>query len=200
MAKQAAGSGRAGGARLLAVIFLALAGVLVIAGLARRDRTVTPVATPIVSPFVFPEVNAADITAITLENRRTNRILSLEKVPGGWRAENEAGQPVNIDLTKVPRLLRILSTLRYNRTLDDSALEAYGLADGGWLIVRFRAGLPYTLRIGDNNPGETLTYVQPERGDGGSNTGSTGPALLVAADSVGVIADTMDRLATNSAP
>ncbi|MCC7209477.1 MAG: DUF4340 domain-containing protein [Anaerolineae bacterium] len=184
-------AGRAAGARLLAVIFLALAGVLVIAGLSRRDRATTPVVTPIVAPFVFPEVFPADITEITLENRRTNRILTLDKVPGGWRAADEAGQVVEIDVTKVPRLLRILSTLRYNRTLDDSALEAYGLADGGWLIVRFRAGSPYTLRIGDNNPGETLTYVR---------RGNDGPALLVAAESVSVIAATMEGLQNNSAP
>jgi hypothetical protein len=184
-------AGRARGVRLLAVVFLALAGVLVIAGLARRNTPAAPLATPIPVPFVYPEVAATDITSITLENRRTNHILMLEKVPGDWLAENEGGQRVAIDVTKVPRLLRILSTLRYNRTLDDSALEAYGLADGGWLIVRFRAGLPYTLHIGDNNPGGTLTYVR---------RGASGPALLVAAESVSVLADTMERLTDNSAP
>lgn len=184
-------AGRAGGARLLAVVFLALAGVLVVVGLARRGAPVALLATPIPAPYVFPEVVAADITSITMENRRTNRILTLEKIPGGWRAENEAGEALAIDLTKTPRLLRILSTLRYNRTLDDSAMEAYGLSEGGWLIIRFRTGLPYTLRIGDNNPGETLTYVQ--RGD-------RGPALLVPAESINVLADTMDRLTANAAP
>ncbi len=65
-------------------------------------------------------------------------------------------------------MLQILSALRYNRILDKSEtdLRAFGLADGGWFILRFDAGARHMLRVGEVNAARTDSYVQ--RGEGGS--------------------------------
>jgi hypothetical protein len=173
----------------LIVVFAALLGLAALIGVAQRSAgpqaTARPVATAI--PFVFPEVETTQITLIELENRRTGQKLKLTKVPGDWLAENERGAKVNVDLTQMPPILQILATLRYNRIIGSSELENFGLADGGRFIVRFTAGATYTLHIGNDNPDQTMTYIQ---------RGENSPVLLVNAEPV----VTLEEMLASQAP
>jgi hypothetical protein len=190
----AAGAALISGPRTARVLLVILAGLLVLAAIINLMRPgIRPVAPPAPTalPFVFPGVEATAITDIVLEDRRTGLRVTLNRIPGDWLGTDEEGRRFSVDLPEVARLLRVLSTLRYNRTIDGSALEAYGLSEGGWFIVQFQAGDSYTLHIGDDNPDRSLTYVQ---------RGAEGPVLLVSADAVAVLTRTLADPSVSSVP
>ncbi|CAG1011053.1 MAG: DUF4340 domain-containing protein [Anaerolineae bacterium] len=149
----------ASSSRLLIIVFAILMMAVYLIVSSRRFTPVTSGSNPTV-PYLFPAVEPTIITRITLENRQTGAVLSLTKIPGDWHGEDKNGETVTVDLTKMPELLRTLTILRYNRILEDSALEQFGLKDGGWFRIRFEAGKTYTLDIGAQNPDRSLTYVQ----------------------------------------
>jgi hypothetical protein len=175
--------------RVLVIVFVAFLGVFALLGTALRSpgaqATTSPAATSI--PFVFPKVETTTITLIELEKPSTGQKLKLTKVPGDWLGENEKGAKINIDLTKMPPILQILATLRYNFIIMSSELENFGLADGGRFIVRFTAGATYTLHIGNDNPDQTMTYVQ---------RGENSPVLVVNAQPVA----TLEGMLASQAP
>ena len=151
--------------RILIVIFVALLGVAYLVSVARKASAPTPPPVP-VSLYVFPGVEPTQITRIELENQVDKRKLTLVKVPGDWIGTDQNGKTVQVDLAQVTRMIQILPTLRYNRIMEGSDVKAFGLADGGYFIVRFDAGgTSYVLHIGDVNSAQTYSYVQ--RGDSG---------------------------------
>jgi hypothetical protein len=190
----AAGAALISGPRTARVLLVILAGLLILAAIINLMRPgITPVAPPAPTalPLVFAGVEATAITDIVLEDRRTGFRVTLNRVPGDWLGTDEEGRPLTVDLPEVARLLRVLSTLRYNRAVDGSALEAYGLSEGGWFIVQFQAGDSYTLHIGDDNPDRSLTYVR---------RGAEGPVLLVSADAVAILTRTLASPSISSVP
>jgi hypothetical protein len=162
--------------QLLFAIFFVLLGIGVVLNVLQRGRAAqfspnATAGTPI--PYLYPEVLPTTIVRIAVEDKRAGRRFTLTKIPGNWQAEGVEGQSLKVDLTKLPTILQLLSTLRYNRSIDLTDQESFGLAEGGWFVIRFEAGRSsYTLHIGDNNPDQTLAYVR--RGD-------AGPALAVSA-------------------
>ncbi len=59
-------------------------------------------------------------------------------------------------------MIQFLPTLRYNRVMEGSDVQAFGLSDGGILIVSFEVGARYTLHIGDLNSDLACSHVQRE--------------------------------------
>ncbi len=143
---------------LLLGIFLALAAVAYVQSTTQQPIQVLP---PTAQLEVFPGVEATQITRIELENHRTGKKVTLIKVVGGWQATDEKGTAVQLDPGQLPRMLQILSTLRYNRIMEGSDVKAFGLADGGLYSVSFDAGRAYTLLVGDLNSDSSFAFVQP---------------------------------------
>ncbi len=172
--------------RLLIALFIVLMAIIAVLQLVRRNAiqqqvlSITPTA---VSPYVFPAVETTTITRIELENKRTGRKLVFTKIPGDWTAVDQTGGKIDVNLTYMPTLLQILATLRYNRSMNGTeTLESFGLADGGWFIVKFTSGAEHMLRIGDNNPDRSQTYVR-------ASIGSTdSPVLQVSAEAISTLA------------
>jgi hypothetical protein len=111
-------------------------------------------------PEVFARVEPTQITRIALENHTTGRKVTLVKLPGGWQGTDKNGKPIQIDPGQPPRMLQILSSLRYNRVMEGSDVKAFGLADGGIFSVSFDAGRSYTLLVGDLNSDSSFAFVQ----------------------------------------
>ena len=111
-------------------------------------------------PEVFPGVEATQITRMEVENHRTGSKITFVKVPGGWQTTDEKGNALLLDPGQAPRMLQILSTLRYNRIMEGSDVKAFGLADGGLFSVSFDSGRSYTLLIGDLNSDRSYGFVQ----------------------------------------
>ena len=86
--------------------------------------------------------------------------LTLIRSAGGWSGTDENGKPFDVDLPQVTRMIQILASLRYNRIMEGSDLNAFGLANGGVFTVRFEAGACYTLHVGNPAPTGTDAYVQ----------------------------------------
>ncbi len=176
---------------ILFVVFLALLGLAVGVIFPRRtplpNTQGTPSATQV--PYVFPSVLPAQITRMVLEDRRDSAdvaTITLIKMAGDWQAfrtENDTFLP---DLTKVARLLHGLASLRYNRIIEGTTLEAFGLADGGQFVIRFTADSTYTLYIGGNTPDQTFAYVQRD--------GFTA-ILLVPAEQIAALTGALEGLA-----
>jgi len=187
--------------RLLIALFVVLMGIIAVLQVIRRNavqQQSVPTATA-ASPYVFPVVETTTISRIELENRRTGRKLIFTKVPGDWLGQNEKGASVDVNLTYMPTLLQILATLRYNRIINGTqTLESFGLSNGGWFVVKFKAGADYVLRFGDNNPDGSQTYVQASIGQTDS------PILQVASEAPSTLASIVDAynlgLATSAAP
>ena len=158
-------TGKNSGARtvqlLIAIFFVVLGIGVVVTSLRREAAERRPSPTVTVVPFVFPEVEPAQITRIEWEDPKQKRKVVFTKVPGDWLGIDGQNAPLQIDLTKLPTILRNLANLRYNRTVEVLDREKYGLEDG--FLVRFNAGQTYALRIGDKNPDGSLVYVG--RGD-----------------------------------
>ncbi len=144
---------------LLVLLFAGLLGASLLLNPTRQVASTPP---PTTFPEVFPGVAQTQITQITLERRSTGRKISMTRVPGDWTASDENGHPVQVDLNQVARMLQILSTLRYNRVMEGSDVQPFGLSDGGLFIVNFDAGAHHTLHIGDLNSDLTYTYIQRE--------------------------------------
>ncbi|MFQ3535782.1 MAG: DUF4340 domain-containing protein [Aggregatilineales bacterium] len=174
---------------VLFIVFLALLGAAFVLFPRRAPPLALeqPSAAPI--PYVFPRVLPAQITRIDLEDRRDSAkpaTISLIKTAGDWQAVRENRQAAPPDLTKVARLLNGLASLRYNRIIESTSLEAFGLADGGRYIIRFVADRTYTLYIGGTSPDQTLAYVQRD----GSNA-----VLFVSAEQIAALAGALEGLA-----
>jgi Domain of unknown function (DUF4340) len=148
--------------RLMIVVFV---GVLLFAAtlnaVREQGRPVRPTPAPV--PYLFPDVLTTTITRIEITNVRFNRYLALVKAPGEWLGSDKGGKPVPVDMTIIPPMLSILTSLRYTEIMDSSQVDLakFGLTNGGWFVVKFdSAGKSYTLAIGDANPSRTLSYVQ----------------------------------------
>ena len=151
--------------QVLIVAFVGLLGLAFVFNLARQNAVVR-IPYPTARPELFPGIDQTQITRIEIDNLVQNRKLTLVKVPGDWTGTDQTGKNVPVDLAQVTRMIQILPTLRYNRTMEGSDVKAFGLADGGYFIVRFDAGgTSYVLHIGDVNSAQTFSYVQ--RGDNG---------------------------------
>ncbi len=151
--------------RVLIVVFVGLLGLVYVFNLARQNTAVR-IVYPTPQPELFPGIDQTQITRIELENLVDKRRLTLVKVPGDWLGSDQNGKSVQVDMAQVTRMIQILPTLRYNRVMEGSDVKAFGLADGGYFVVRFDAGgATYTLHVGDVNSAQTYSYVQ--RGDGG---------------------------------
>lgn len=151
--------------RLMIVVFI---GVLLFAfslnTIRQRSRPPTPTPAPVT--YLFPEVLTTTITRMDVTNVRYGKHITLIKVPGEWLGTDKDGKSVTVNLTVIPPMLRILSSLRYTQIMDSSQadLAKFGLTDGGWFTVKFEAaGKSYTLYVGDSNPSRTLSYVQLEQ-------------------------------------
>lgn len=149
---------------ILFVVFIALLGAsaLIFPRRAPPSAGGEPSPTPIL--YVFPRALPAQITRMDLEDRRDAAKpakITLIKTAGDWQAfRSERDAPSLPDLTKIARLLNGLASLRYNRIIDSTNLEAFGLADGGRYVIRFVADRTYTLHIGSTSPDQTLAYIQ----------------------------------------
>jgi hypothetical protein len=144
---------------ILVAIFLLLAGTAYLLDSSQRANQ-GQVQLPTAQPEVFSGVQPTQITRIVLENHATGRQVTLVRVPGGWQGTDKNGKPVQVDPGQPPRMLQILSTLRYNRVMEGSDVKAFGLANGGMFSVSFDAGRSYTLLIGDLNSDSSLAFVQ----------------------------------------
>jgi hypothetical protein len=151
--------------RLMIVVFI---GVLLFAfslnTIRQRSRPPTPTPAPVT--YLFPDVLTTTITRMDVTNVRFGKHVTLVKVPGEWLGTDKDGKSVTVNLTMIPPMLRILSSLRYTQVMDSSQadLAKFGLTDGGWFTVKFEAaGKSYTLYVGDSNPSRTLSYVQLEQ-------------------------------------
>ncbi|MBX3066609.1 MAG: hypothetical protein U0528_18775 [Anaerolineae bacterium] len=150
--------------RLMIIVFLGvLAFAYTINALRVRTQAPRPTSTPTASTYLFPDVVPPVITSMEVSNQRAGKKMSLTKKPGDWLGVDENGQAQQVDLARIPPMLQVLASLRYTDVLDSSEadLTKYGLANGGWFIVKFdAAGRSHTLRIGDVNPSGELSYVQ----------------------------------------
>lgn len=172
---------------ILFAIFIALLSASVLLFPRRAPPSALPSATPI--PYVFPRVLAAQITRIDVEDRRDAAKpvkITLIKTAGDWQALRTDAEPSLPDLTKVARLLNGLASLRYNRIISSTSLEAFGLAGGGRYVIQFVADRTYTLHIGGNSPDQTLAYVQRD----GSEA-----ILLVSAEQATALTSALEGLA-----
>jgi Domain of unknown function (DUF4340) len=171
---------------LLLGIFIVLV-VVAAAVNGTRQNNQNQVQLPITQTEIFPGVEPTQITRIALENHTTGHKVLMVKVPGGWQATDEKGQSVKIDPGQPPRMLQILSSLRYNRVMEGSDVKAFGLADGGIFSVSFDAGRSYTLLVGDVNSDSSFAFVQPGVGSAVLQVPAQVMASLLAPVSAGTI-------------
>jgi hypothetical protein len=148
-----------GATKLLLLAFVGLLGVMALVNQARQNAA-SPLPTRAMVQNVFPDITQTQITRMTVENRQIGKKAILVKVPGDWLGTDEKGSKIQVDLNQVTRMLQILSTLRYNRVMEGSDVQAFGLSDGGLFVVSFEAGASYTMHIGDLNSALTFAYVQ----------------------------------------
>lgn len=147
--------------RLLIVVFVGLLAAAFVITLIRQNSKPMPVLSSGESGYLFPDVQTTQITRIELENTQTGQKLFLEKIPGDWRGTDENGREVQVDLIQLPGLLQIISTLRYNRVMDELDVERFGLAESGLFVVRFEAGQEWhTLYVGEINPAGSNAYLR----------------------------------------
>ncbi len=172
----------------LFIVFLALLGAAFVV-FPRRAPPVGAQPSPTPIPYVFPRALPAQITRLDLTDRRDAAkpvTITLLKTAGDWQARSAEGETSLPDLTKVARLLNGLASLRYNRIIESTSLEAFGLADGGRYSIRFVADRTYTLHIGGTSPDQTLAYVQRD----GSNA-----VLFVSAEQIAALISALEGLA-----
>jgi len=125
------------------------------------NRAQPPHAIPTAMPEVFPGINPTDITRIEVENVGNKHKYLLVRAPGEWKGTDENGKDVEVDPGQVTRMIQAISTMRYNRIMEGSDVETFGLNNGGVFMVRFDAGSSsYTLRIGETNSARTHSFVQ----------------------------------------
>jgi hypothetical protein len=144
---------------LIIVVFVALAGVAYLLDQAQQTLY-PPLPTPTDVPLVFPGIAAAQITRLEVEDIKHGLKLTLVKQPGGWQGTNEKGWSVQARPRQIADMIQNLSTLRYNRVMEGSDVQAFGFAGGGFFVVRFDAGASYLLRVGDLNSDQSYAYVQ----------------------------------------
>jgi hypothetical protein len=185
--------------RLMIVVFLGvLAFAYTVNALRVRSQPPRPTLTPETTTYLFPDVLTTVITRVEISNTRAHKRVTLTKQPGDWVAVDEKGQTQPLELAQIPPILQVLATLRYTDTLDsaEADLPKYGLADGGWFIVKFdAAGRSYSLHIGDVNPSGELSYVQVD-----PETMGTTPILLVPSMAVAQLVNIVDVPLATSTP
>ncbi len=154
---------------LVALIFGGLLGFAALITLTRQPPprpTNSATSVPITpqTGYIFTDVEPSKITRISVVNHGTARAITYTRVPGDWDVVDSAGKAGAPDLPNVARMIQILATLRYNRTLEESSVVTYGLAGDGKVSIDFdAAGKSYHLRLGEATPYGDTTYVQ--RGD-----------------------------------
>lgn len=100
-------------------------------------------------------VNETDITALTYKNEESD--ISLEKKDGKWIIADDEAYPV--DSAKVSKMLSAVCALSYERALDGTDAESYGL-DEPKLTVTFCVGeSSYTFKLGATNSYNSLSYL-----------------------------------------
>jgi len=113
--------------------------------------------------LIFPSVQPADVTKITVRDSLTGKSVTLLKVPGDWQASNENSTPIPLSsesLANLSRVVQIIGTLPYNRVIiDQSNVAAYGLAGDARLTVQFEAGTTHRLKIGTIAQVSGFTYL-----------------------------------------
>jgi hypothetical protein len=123
-------------------------------------QTATPV---IQNGLLFPDVQPAAVTKITVRNSTTGKAITFTKVPGDWQATDEKGAAVPISaerLANLSRVVQIIGNLPYNRVImDQSNLTTYGLAGDARLTIQFEAGTTHRLKIGTVAQVSGLTYL-----------------------------------------
>jgi hypothetical protein len=142
---------------LLIGIFLTLAAI---ASLVSNNQPTASNYLPTALPELFPGVVATQITRMEIENHGNSKKVTFVKVAGGWQVTDEKGSPLQMDVGQPPRMLQILSSLRYNRIMEGSDVKTFGLADGGMYSVSFDAGRTYTLLVGNLNSDSSFAFVQ----------------------------------------
>lgn len=160
----------AGRWRVAGVLALVLGGLLAFSELSGRGLDHSPlptVANNATAPIaqngeLFPDAQPADISRVMITDEGSGKRLIWIHVPGGWQATDGNGVPVTLDLAAVARSIQILTTLRYNRALEESDVALFGLAGHGKAEIEFDTGESVSdlIRIGDNTPVDNLTYVQ----------------------------------------
>ena len=150
--------------RVLIVVFV---GVLAFAAIYPRLMSLTggrslpsPLPPPTEIPFVFGGISPTDITRISVEARATGHRVTLAKGISEWSATDQDGKALDVSPNQISKMITILPSLRYNRSMNESNLKDFGLADGGEFIVQFDAGRSHTLRVGAISADGSLSYVQ----------------------------------------
>src|SRR5579859_7450519 len=144
---------------MLIVIFILLVGVYY--ALDQTEHSLhPPLPTPTTHPLVFPGIAPSQITRLEVDDVQGGRKIILVKQPGGWLATNESGLTVNAKSKEISDMIQNLPTLRYNRVMEGSDVQAFGFAGGGFMVVKFDAGASYLLRVGDLNSDQSYAYVQ----------------------------------------
>lgn len=150
--------------RLMIVVFIAFLAFAFIVNLARQ-RGAAPAPTLPPPPVFFLDVFPTDITVIEIRDRLSGRTRTFSRIPGDWIVTDETGKPLDFEVAKMGPILQILSTLAYERKLDNSSsdLKQFGLSEGGIYTVKFEAvGRSHTIQVGDINPASQLSYIQVE--------------------------------------
>jgi len=113
---------------------------------------------------LFPDVEQADIDAITLETR-DGILATLERREDAWTLVDPLEFPA--DAFAADGLASSLATLASEAALEDPQPPAeYGLDEGSARIVRFRVGeAPHELRLGDDTPVGSSAYAATGTGD-----------------------------------
>ena len=144
---------------LLVIVFVALAAVAYFLGQAQQTLHPAP-PSPTDAPLVFPGIDPAQITRIEVENVKNGLKVTLVKQADGWQGKNEKGWSVEARPRQIADMIQNLPTLRYNRVMEGSDVQAFGFVGGGFLVVKFDAGASYLLRVGDLNSDQSYAYVQ----------------------------------------
>ncbi len=145
---------------VIALVFGGLLALSVLINIARQTQRASIVPPTSFEGAMFPDVQPAAITRITIRDIRSGTRLTLTKAPGEWRATDANGTSRTVDNAQIARIIQILATLRYNRTLQQEDVSVYGLAGDGQVSIDFEAGTAHTLRIGNPAQVGDATYVQ----------------------------------------
>lgn len=145
---------------LIALVFGGLLALSVLINVARQSQRSAAPPPTIDEGALYPDVQPAAITRIVIRDAATGTKLTLVKVPGEWRASDANGTSRPIDNAQVAKMIQLLATLRYNRTLQEQDVSVYGLAGDGKVSIDFDAGTSHTLRVGNPTQVGDATYVQ----------------------------------------
>jgi len=119
--------------------------------------TAIPTAGSTADGVLFPTVDLDAIDQVTAGRP----LVTWRKEPEGWQATSAAGTLIPVDPAGMVRVITILSTLRYNRKLEDVNVTQFGLGVSGQDGISFTAsGVVHRLRVGNSDPYSGAYYVQ----------------------------------------